>query len=151
MPQSLANILVHIIYSTKNRVPLLKDEKIRNELYAYKATLLTNNVDSPAIKIGGMSDHVHILCALSRKFAIMNVVNELKSESTKWIKRKTGLNDFSWQIGYGAFSVSASNRDQVKHYIENQHSHHRQMSFKEEFRVLCEKHGVELDERYVWD
>jgi len=88
MPQSLAKVLVHIIYSTKNRKPWLKDAGLRNELYAYNATMLKNDVDSPALIINGVEDHIHILCQLSRKFAIMDVVKASKTETSKWIKKR---------------------------------------------------------------
>jgi putative transposase len=152
MPQSLAKVAVHLVYSTKNRVALLSDSNLRRELYAYSATILKNNVDSPAIIIGGAVDHVHILCLLSRKYAIKDVVEEVKTETSKWLKKQLPLlADFHWQAGYGIFSVSESNIEQVKYYIANQEEHHRLMSFQEEFRLLCERHGIQIDERYVWD
>jgi putative transposase len=152
MPQSLAKVLVHLVYSTKNRTLWLAEPGLREELFAYTATILKNNVDSPAILIGGVADHIHILCLLSRKFAIMNVVEEAKTETSKWLKKQSPrLADFHWQSGYGFFSVSESNSGQVKHYIAHQDEHHRTMSFQEEYRLLCQRHGVEIDERYVWD
>jgi REP element-mobilizing transposase RayT len=152
MPQSLAKVIVHLVYSTKNRTPWLADPELRKELFAYKATILKNNVDSPAILIGGVADHVHILCLLSRKFAIMNVVEEAKTETTKWLKKQSShVADFHWQSGYGIVSVSESNVGHVKHYIAHQEEHHRTMSFQEEYRLLCQRHGIEIDERYVWD
>jgi REP element-mobilizing transposase RayT len=152
MPQSLAKVLVHLVYSTKNRTPCLDDEELRAELYAYKAAILKNNVDSPAIIIGGTADHVHSLCLLSRKFAIKNVVEEVKTETSKWLKKQSPrLAGFHWQSGYGIFSVSESNAPRVKHYIAHQEEHHRRMSFQEEYRILCERHGIAIDERYVWD
>jgi len=152
MSQSVAKVALHIVFSTKNRKPWLKNLNLRNELYAYMATILKNNVDSPAILIGGIEDHVHILCLLSRKFAIMKVVQETKTETSKWIKKQAGeCRNFAWQGGYGAFSVSESNIQSVKQYIKNQEEHHRRMTFKDEFRTLCQRHGIELDERYAWD
>ncbi|MDY0169290.1 MAG: transposase [Thermoguttaceae bacterium] len=152
MPQSLAKVIVHIIYSTKHRKPWLHDPRIRSELYAYNATVLRNDVDSPAILINGVEDHIHILCRLSRTFAVMDVIKVSKTETTKWLKRQgQNLSDFQWQAGYGAFSVSASNVEQVKRYIAQQEEHHKRMSFQDEFRELCRRHGLEIDERYVWD
>lgn len=152
MPQSLAKVIVHLVYSTKNRTPWLQDPAVRAELFAYKATILKNNVDSPAILIGGVADHVHILSLLSRKFAIKDVVEEAKTETSKWLKKKSpSLAEFHWQSGYGIFSVSESNVEQVKNYIANQEQHHQQMSFEDDFRKLCERHGVAIDERYAWD
>jgi putative transposase len=152
MPQSLANVLLHLVYSTKDRQPWLDDPQLRRELYAYKATILRDNVDSPALTIGGVADHVHILLSLSRKFAIKDVVEEAKTETTKWLKKqKPSLKDFHWQAGYGGFSVSQSNAAKVKAYIANQEMHHARGTYQAEFRMLCRRHGIEIDERYVWD
>ena len=152
MPQSLAKVVVHLIFSTKNRTPWLQGEELRQELFAYMATILRDNVDSPAILINGVEDHVHVLGLLSRKFAIMDVVQEAKTETSKWLKKQSpAVSTFAWQAGYGIFSVSESNIPAVKSYIENQEDHHRRMSFQDEFRELCKRHGIEWDERYVWD
>jgi REP element-mobilizing transposase RayT len=152
MPQSLAKVLVHIVYSTKNRTPWLRDRGLRADLYAYAATILRDAVDSPALLINGVEDHVHLLCSLSRKFAIQDVVKECKTETTKWVKKQAdALADFHWQAGYGIFSVSPSNIELVKSYIADQEEHHRRMTYQDEFRELCRRHGVEIDERYVWD
>ena len=152
MSQSLARVLVHIVYSTKGRRPWLKDEGIRQQLYAYKATILRDNVDSPALIIGGVADHIHALCLLSRKFAIKDVIEEAKTETTKWLKKQgRQYADFHWQLGYGIFSVSESNVEQVRTYIANQAEHHKKMSFQDEFRAICRRHGIVLDERYAWD
>jgi REP element-mobilizing transposase RayT len=152
MPQSLAKVLVHIVYSTKGRVPWLKDEEIRQRLYAYKATILRDNVDTPALMIGGVEDHIHALCLLSRKFAIKDVIEEAKTETTKWLKKQgRQYAGFHWQAGYGIFSVSESVSPQVKEYIAKQAEHHAKRTFQDEFRLLCQRHGIEIDERYVWD
>jgi REP element-mobilizing transposase RayT len=152
MPQSLAKVAIHLVFSTKNRTPWLKDANLRNELYAYMATILRDNVDSPAMIINGVEDHIHVLGLLSRKFAIMDVVQEAKTGTTKWLKKQSpALSKFAWQAGYGVFSVSESKIPEVKRYIEKQEEHHRKMSFQDEFRALCKRHGIELDERYAWD
>ena len=152
MPQSLAKVLVHIVYSTKGRRPWLKDESIRKQLFADKATILRDKVDTPALIINGVEDHIHALCLLSRNFAIKKVVEVAKTETTKWLKKQgPHYQDFHWQSGYGIFSVSESNIDQVRQYIANQEEHHKKMTFQEEFRLLCQRHGVDLDERYAWD
>ena len=152
MPQSLAKVLVHIVYSTKGRRPWLKDEEIRRQLYAYKATILRDNVDTPALIIGGVEDHIHAQCLLSRNFAIKKVIEEAKTETTKWLKKQgPQYADFHWQSGYGIFSVSESNAEQVKRYIANQAEYHKTKSFQDEYRELCQRHGIEIDERYVWD
>jgi putative transposase len=152
MPQSIAKVAIHVIFSTKNRIPFLKSTELRDELYRYMATVLKSNVDSPAIIIGGVEDHVHALCMLSRKFAIMKVLQDMKAETSKWIKKQSvELADFTWQAGYGAFSVSESNIPQVRQYIQDQEEHHAKINYQDEFRLLCQRHGVELDERYAWD
>ena len=152
MPQSLSNVVIHIVYSTKHRKPWLREPDLRNELYAYSATILKDTVDSPALLIGGVENHVHILCVLSRKHAIMDVVQESKTETSKWMKKQGAqYRDFQWQAGYGAFSVSQSNVEQVKQYITNQEEHHRKLSFQDEFRAICRRHGIAIDERFVWD
>ena len=116
------------------------------------ATILRDNVDSPALLINGVQDHVHTLVRLSRNFPVMKVIQESKVETSKWLKRQaTVSSDFAWQAGYGAFSVSASMLEEVTKYIQNQREHHRRMSFQDEFRELCRRHGLELDERYAWD
>jgi putative transposase len=151
MPQSLAKIILHIVYSTKHRQPFLKEKSIREELYSYLAVVL-EGIDSPSIIIGGVADHIHIACLLSRKLSISQLVEEAKTSISKWIKTKgESYRDFYWQGGYGAFSVSESKLPELRRYIENQEQHHRTMSFQDEFRELCRLHGVPIDERYVWD
>jgi len=152
MPQSCAKIVLHIVFSTKHRQPWLRDADLRTELYAYMATILREKVDSPALIINGVEDHIHALVSLSRKFTVMKVIQDSKTETSKWLKKQTAcVRDFSWQAGYGAFSVSESNIPQLRKYIEDQEEHHRKMTFQEEFRELCRRHGIELDERYAWD
>ena len=151
MGQSLAKVALHIVFSTKNRVPWLKDKSVRGDLYAYMATIL-KALDSPAIKINGVEDHVHILCLLSRNHAIAEILEEVKKQPSRWIKTKgPAYRGFSWQRGYGVFSVSESMIDAVREYIDDQEEHHKTMSYQDEFRELCRRHGVEIDERYVWD
>ena len=151
MSQSLAQIYIHIIFSTKNRESFLGDETIRREMHAYLATVL-REYDSKAIVIDGIADHVRILCNLSRKFAVSEIIREAKRNSSKWIKTKGGtLSAFGWQNGYGAFSVSHSNVARVRDYILRQEEHHRKVDFRYEFRKFLNRHGIEFDERYVWD
>lgn len=150
MPQSLANNLVHLIFSTKNRERCITDS-LRSDCHAYMATVL-KNMDCPALIINSVEDHVHILFLLHRTVALSTAVGDLKSSSSKWIKTQSPeLEDFAWQAGFGAFSVSESNVKAVRKYIENQAEHHRRVSFQEELRTFLEKHGVDYDERYVWD
>jgi putative transposase len=151
MSQSLSNILVHLIFSTKHRQPLLADAESRAKLHAYMMGIL-NNLECPCLAIGGISDHVHILFVLSKKTSLARVVEEVKRSSSKWIKaEEPALADFYWQTGYAAFSVSASKRDEVWSYVRNQEQHHRAVSFQDELRAFFKRHGVNFDERYVWD
>jgi putative transposase len=151
MPQSLAQIYLHIVFSTKDRVGFLRDADPRERTHAYLAGTC-NNLDCPAIEVGGVADHVHVLCRLGRTISVAELVRDLKRESSKWIKEQgPTLVDFHWQAGYGAFSVSPSHVDEVQRYIQNQEEHHRTVSFQDEFRRICQKYGLELDERYAWD
>jgi REP element-mobilizing transposase RayT len=151
MPQSLAQLYVHIVYSTKNRTPWLNDEALRTGLHDYIAGICRGQ-DSPSLAVDGATDHVHILCRLSKMLGVAELIRELKRDSTKWVKIEVpSLKEFHWQAGYGAFSVSPAHVKPLKAYIANQMEHHRQISFQEEFRLLCEKYGVAIDERYVWD
>ena len=150
MPQSLVQVYLHLVFSTKDRQPFLRDEKLRTELHAYMAGTCNNQrVDS--LQVGGVEDHVHLCCRLSKTLAVSHLIAELKRESSKWTKPKAkDLGRFYWQRGYGAFSVSPSHVDLVD-YIRRQKEHHKQESFQDEFRRLCAKYDLEIDERYVWD
>lgn len=131
MTQSIAQIYVHIVFSTKDRRPFLADRDLRERLHAYLAGTC-NNLDCPAIEVGGVEDHVHILCRLGKTMDIAELVRELKRESSKWIKEQSpGLSEFYWQAGYGAFSISPADVPRVQHYIRNQEEHHRTVSFQE--------------------
>ena len=151
MPQSLAKVLVHIVFSTKNRYPFLVDMNIRNEMHAYLGGTC-NNLDCPVSTVGGVADHVHILCALSRNLSIAKVVGEIKRGSSRWIKsRGRMLTKFAWQNGYRVFSVGQSNVQRVREYIGRQEEHHRKRTFQDEFREFLKEYEIEYDERYVWD
>ena len=151
MPQSLARVVLHVVFSTKNRVPFLKDPELRARLHAYMAGAL-QAIGCEPILINGVEDHVHILCNLSRTVTIAGLVEAAKGSPSKWMKEQgPAYHDFYWQGGYGSFSVSQSNVEQVRAYIATQEEHHRGVSYQDEFRALCRKHGVEIDERYVWD
>ena len=151
MPQSLAQIYLHVVFSTKGRAPFLNDDSLRADVHAYLAGIC-RNTDSPSIIVGGTSDHVHILCYLSKTQTVADLVREIKRESSKWIKVKASdLSAFHWQNGYGAFSISPSHIELVRNYIQNQREHHREESFQDEFRRLLKKYGMDCDERYVWD
>ena len=150
MPQSLSKVLVHVVFSTKDRYPFLTPE-VRPELHAYAATVL-KSCESPAIVINSVTEHIHVLCALSKNWAICDLIQKLKTGTSKWIKSKGGiLQKFHWQNGYGVFSVSQSQVGSVRKYITNQEAHHRRVTFEEEFRSLLQKHEMEYDERFVWD
>jgi putative transposase len=150
MPQSLSSVLIHLIFSTKSREPLIR-HLVAAELYAYGTTVL-KNANCPALAMNGTADHVHALFNLSRVTTFAEVVEELKTSTSKWIKTKgPDYRGFHWQSGYGAFSVSQSSVDQVMDYIHDQENHHRVRSFQDEFRALLVKHAVSFDERYVWD
>jgi len=150
MPQSLAKILIHLVYSTKNRERVLT-EQIRDELHRYTATLL-RELGSPALLINSVEDHVHIVLSLARTRTVSEVVEEIKIGSSKWIKTKgSEFAQFHWQSGYGAFSVSQSNLDEVLKYVANQPEHHRRKTFQEEYREFLKRYQIEYDERYVWD
>jgi REP-associated tyrosine transposase len=147
--QSLTHLLVHAIFSTKDRRPFLRSEEIRNEIYVYMAGTL-KNLNCHPIKIGGVEDHVHVFSSLSKNIAFSDLIGRLKGASSKRIKEK-GLHGFGWQNGYGAFSVSESNAEAVTAYILNQAEHHKKFSYQEEIREIFKRHRVAFDERYVWD
>ena len=149
MPQSLSQIYIHLVFSTKNRQPFISDA-IAPDLYSYMATVFYDECRSPAKLIGGVEDHMHALFNLARTKSIAEVVEAVKTSTSKWMKTQ-GSTTFSWQTGYGAFSVSRSNIETVEDYIRRQKERHRKQDFKGEFRGLLEKHDVEYDERFVWD
>ena len=151
MSQSLADVVIHIVFSTKNRVPFLRSPDVREHLDAYMVGALAN-LDCPSLITRSIEDHIHILCQLSRTMSVAQLIKEIKATSSAWLKDQgPGLAGFYWQAGYGAFSVSHSDIEQVKQYIANQEERHRTRTFQEEFRLLLKRHGIEFDERYVWD
>jgi putative transposase len=150
VPQSLSKVYIHLVFSTKYRMPSLPDE-IRPELHPYLGGILKGLGCTP-IEINTEPDHAHVLFLLSRTEALSEIVGHLKKSSNDWL-RKQGpqFAQFFWQGGYGAFSVSRSQLEHVQAYIRNQHEHHRGKSFQDEFRALLKAYEVEYDERYVWD
>ncbi len=151
MPQSLAQIYLHLVFSTKDRRPFLQNSDLRNEMQHYLGGIC-NGLDCPILRVGGVADHVHLLCRLGRSITIADLIKELKRESSKWIKTKSpSLADFHWQNGYGAFSISPGHIDQRIACIVNQEEHHKTESFPAEYLRLLAKYGLEWDERYVWD
>lgn len=150
MGQSLVKNYIHIVFSTKHRVELIKPP-YEEELHAYLCGVC-KKLECQPIKVGGYTDHVHILCMLSKKIALMKLLEEVKSHSSKWIKtRDASLKNFYWQDGYGAFSVNPSQVEKVISYIANQHEHHRKKNFQYEYRAFLNKYNVEYDERYIWE
>ncbi len=150
MPQSLSSILVHLIFSTKNREPFITPQ-IESELHPYMAKIF-RALKSPSLTIDGTSDHLHILFSLSRVIAIADLVEEVKTESSKWIKTKgPELRNFHWQKGYGAFSIGQSQVSALRRYIARQKIHHQRVTFQNEYRKFLKSYGIDYDERYVWD
>ena len=151
MPQSLAQIYLHIVFSTKGRLPLLHDRAIRKRVHDYLFGTC-RNLDCPPLRVGGVEDHVHIACRLGKSIAIKDLVKEIKRESSQWIKGLApDLAEFYWQSGYGVFSISPSHLPKLIEYIDDQESHHQTETFQDEFRRYCRIYGLELDERYAWD
>jgi REP-associated tyrosine transposase len=150
MPQSLSLLLVHIIFSTKDRASSL-NAPVRPSLHAYLATV-ARNADCECYRVGGVADHVHLAVRISRTMTIAKLVEGLKTSSSKWLKTQGAvLAHFAWQRGYGAFSVGPSDLDALTAYIDSQEEHHRTRSFQEEYRGFLKRYGVEFDERYIWD
>lgn len=151
MPQSLAKILVHTVFSTKDRRPFLRDKMVREELHRYVGGILAR-LDCQPVIVGGVEDHVHLLCALSRTCEAAEMVKEVKRGSSLWLKTQDAdLRDFAWQSGYGIFSIGFSQIASVRRYIAGQEEHHRKVSFQDEFRLLLKRYEIQFDERYVWD
>ena len=151
MPQSLSNVLVHIVFSTQDRQPFLRHRALCEAMHKYLASVWARR-GCPVIKVGGVEDHVHMLARQARMIALTEWVKELKRASSLWVKEAPeGACFFQWQAGYGAFSVSQSHSSAVERYIIRQEQHHRRVSFQEEFRKLLDRHQVAYDDRYVWD
>lgn len=148
MPQSLANIVLHVVFSTKHRNPVLT-HGIRQELHPYLAVTL-NKLKCKSIQVGGVEDHVHLLFGFSRTVTVAEVVEKTKTSSSKWLKTK-GPSDFAWQAGYAAFSVGATEVDRMIAYVRGQEAHHAKLSFQDEYRELLRESGIAFDEMYVWD
>ena len=150
MAKSLSKILLHLVFSTKRRRPSIPQD-LCADLHAYLAGAV-RALGGEAYRVGGTENHVHLACSLPRTLTVSKLVEQIKKSSSAWIKtRDTRCHGFSWQAGYGAFSVSESRIPEVRRHIENQEEHHRTMTFQEEFRKLCKLHNLEIDERYVWD
>lgn len=148
MGSTLSNLLYHIVFHTKNNKPFLQN--IKNELYQYIAGIVKGE-DGKLVAINGISDHIHIVVLLRPKYSISEIVKKIKGNSSKWINENQKIaGHFSWQTGYGVFSVSQSQLPVLINYIKNQENHHKIKTFKEEYIAFLEKHDIEFDEKYLW-
>ncbi len=151
MSQSLSRVLIHVIFSTKNRFAFLIDIEQQKRMHAYLARVF-NEYDSPAIEVGGTQDHVHILCLLSRNYPISEIIKKAKVNSSSWAKTLGGrCMKFSWQSGYGVFSIHQSQIEPVRKYIQGQAEHHHRKTFQEEYLEILREYQVRYDERYLWE
>ena len=150
MPQSFTSLNYHVVFSTKNRIPLITPD-LQDRLYAYLGGILRQH-RSVLLAAGSMPDHVHLLVALNKELAVSVAVRLLKANSSKWVHETFPERQlFAWQTGYGAFTVSHSNLGRVKKYLANQAEHHRLRTFQQEFLAFLKHHGIECDERYIWE
>ena len=150
MSQSLSKLYVHLVFSTKDRIDMIPPNELSN-VHAYVAEVF-NAQHNPAICVGGTTNHIHILFVLNKTTTIADIVRVVKSTTSKWINTQRGMmsRPFCWQEGYGAFSVSNSHVEAVADYIRGQEEHHKQMSFQDEIRRMCQLYHIDLDERYAW-
>jgi REP-associated tyrosine transposase len=144
---SYTNLLYHIVYGTKDRVPFITNE-LRPRLHRYLGGLV-NGLHGTPLEIDGTADHVHVLARIKPVISISDFLSKFKSNSSGWANRQTG-GRFKWQVKYGAFTVSHSQVDRVRRYIRNQESHHSRISFEEEFKALLKSHGIEFEEKHLW-
>ncbi|HJQ34159.1 MAG TPA: IS200/IS605 family transposase [Pyrinomonadaceae bacterium] len=149
MSQTLVSLLVHVVFSTKDRADLITPE-LEPDLFAYLSGIL-NNHESRCLAVGGTANHVHLLVSLSKNFALSEVVGDLKRSSSRWVKTNGArFRDFGWQDGYGAFSIGESNVEALKGYIARQGEHHRRRTFESEMLSLLKRYGVKYEEEYLW-
>ena len=150
MPQSLGLVIIHVIFSTKDRYGFIQPD-IRPNLHAYLSTV-ARDTGCECYRVGGVADHVHLAIRLSRTFTIADLIETLKTSSSKWVKAQpTGTQNFAWQRGYACFSVGPSDLDALCAYIDNQEEHHKTRTFQDELRTFLKKYNVDYDEAYVWD
>ena len=150
MPQSLARVILHVVFSTKHRAPFIT-EGLRPKLYGYLASV-GRDLGCEVYRVGGVADHVHLAVVLSRTVTIADLVKKLKQTSSAWVKEQPGApGDFEWQAGYGVFSIGESQLAALLKYIDEQEEHHRTKTFQEEYLLFLGKYGIKPDERYVWD
>ncbi len=149
MGSTLTNLLYHVIFSTKDRKPTIIPE-IRDELHRYLGGIVKGE-GGVLLQIGGMPDQIHMVIKLKPVYTLSEIMQKVKGSSSKWINEQNQLTDrFSWQEGYGAFTVSESQIPAVIQYVREQENHHRTLSFKDEFVLILKRHGVKYDERYLW-
>lgn len=148
MPSSHTALYYHLVFSTKNRDPFLNTD-IRERVHRYLGGILRGN-EGVALAVGGVNDHVHLLVSLKATHGLSEVMRELKSDSSSWIKTELGVAKFAWQEGYGAFTVSPPDIEKVRFYVLNQEKHHQKMTFKEEYLEMLRRGMIEFDPKYLW-
>ncbi len=148
MPHTYTNLWYHLVFGTKDRLPLI-EENWRKRLHAYLGGTI-RGMGGVASEINGVADHVHLLVSLKPTHELAKVLQELKADSSLWVHKQGLSAEFAWQRGYGAFTVSSSQLENVRRYLVNQEEHHRKMTFEEEYKALLKAHGIEFDERYLW-
>jgi REP element-mobilizing transposase RayT len=150
MASTLTNLLYHIVFSTKHRHPIIT-KAIRDDLYAYIGGIVRGE-GGVLLEIGGMPDHVHLVVRFRAEPSVATMLRKIKSKSSQWLNAKPNRpGRFQWQVGYGAFTVSASQLAKVRNYVRNQEQHNRRATFQDEFRQLLMRNGIEYNERYIWD
>jgi len=149
MPQSFSDIRIHVVFTTLERRPYMDELRKQERVHAFLGGIC-KQLACPATVVGGVADHVHLLASLNRTTTVADLVRDLKRASSTWAKQHIH-HEFSWQAGYGAFSVSPLDANSVIQYIANQADHHKVLSFQDEFREILRQHGLEWDERYIWD
>jgi REP element-mobilizing transposase RayT len=150
MAGTYTNLLYHLVFSTKERVPLIGRE-LQPDLYAYLGGIVRGE-GGILLEVGGMPDHVHLLARIKPIASVSEMLRQIKANSSKWVnEEKFKMRKFAWQDGYAAFSVSESQVSALRRYIREQEQHHRGQSYQDEFRALLDRHGIAYDERYLWD
>ena len=148
MPSTHTSLYFHLVFSTKNRLPLITGEW-KEKMHAYLGGIVRNQ-KGVALAVGGVENHVHLLVSLNATHCLSDFMRELKASSSGWIHREIGLKNFAWQVGYGAFTVSPNNLERVKNYVLHQEEHHKKQTFEKEYVGLLKASGVEYDEKYLW-
>lgn len=148
MPRTYTSLLTHIIFSTKERKPIIQSE-LQAKLHAYLWGIAKNSRCTP-MAINGIGNHVHLLIGIRPDVCVADLVRTLKANSSKWVHQEWKQPGFAWQLGYAALSVSKSNLQQVARYIAEQQRHHRRVNFQQELVAFLRKHEIEYDERYIW-